>query len=53
MEFLKINENPDLPIYGVIGLDPVLGSFLATFFEILLHQHIRRENRVLEMPIVY
>ena len=25
--------NPDLPIHGMIGLDPVLGPFLATFFE--------------------
>ena len=24
--------NPDLPIHGMIGLDPVLGSFLMIFF---------------------
>ena len=46
-------KNFDLPIHGMIGLDPVLGPLLATDFRFVLHQHIRRENHVLEIPIVY
>ena len=42
--------NPDLPIHGMIGLDPVLGSFLATFFRKVLHRIVLRENTGCKLP---
>ena len=43
-------KNPDLPIEGIIGLDPVLGPFLATFFRKFLHQAALRKNIGFKLP---
>ena len=42
--------NPDLPIHGMIGLDPVLGPFLATFFRKVLHRVVLGRNNDFKKP---